>query len=65
MALRKADGVLKSVSKKFEERETADIGMNAPTVAVQNGMHVTPKGKVDELTTIEITHASSITVKPA
>jgi len=55
VALRKADGVPKAVQNKFEESETADMGMNAPTVAVQNWMNMTPKGKVDDLTTIEIT----------
>ena len=65
VALRKADGVPKAVQNKFEESETADMGINAPTVAVQNWMNMTPKGKVDDLTTIEITRASITAVKPA
>jgi hypothetical protein len=65
VALRKADGLPKAVQNKFEESETADMGMNAPTVAVQNWMNMTPKGKVDDLTTIEITRASITAVKPA
>ncbi|MGA9540296.1 MAG: hypothetical protein WBQ77_04510 [Methyloceanibacter sp.] len=65
VALRKADGLPKAVQNKSEESETADMGMNAPTVAVQNWMNMTPKGKVDDLTTIEITRASITAVKPA
>ena len=55
VALRKADGVPEAAKNKFAESETADMGMNAPTVAEQSWTNLTPSGGTSNLTTIEIT----------
>jgi hypothetical protein len=55
VALRKADGVPEAVRNKFEESETADMSMNAPTIAEQSWTELTPSGGTSNLTTIEIT----------
>jgi hypothetical protein len=55
VALRKADGVPEAVKNKFAESETADMGMNAPTVAEQSWNNLTPSGGTANLTTIELT----------
>lgn len=55
VALRKADGVPEAVQNQFEQSETADMGLNAPTVAEQSWTNLTPSGGASNLTTIEIT----------
>jgi len=59
VALRKADGPPKATENPFEESETSDMGMNAPTVAEQDWVELTPKGGVSDLTTIEVTDTIS------
>jgi len=55
VALRKADGVPEAVRNQFEKSETADMSMNAPTIAEQSWTDLTPSGGASNLTTIEIT----------
>lgn len=55
VALRKADGVPEAGKNKFAESETADMGLNAPTVAEQSWTNLTPSGGAANLTTIEVT----------
>ena len=55
VALRKADGPPAAAQDGFEANETADMGLNAPTIAEQNWMNLTPSGGVSDLNTIEIT----------
>ncbi len=53
VALRKADGPPAATENPFAEDETADMNMNAPTVAEQDWVEATPHGAKD-LTTVEI-----------
>jgi len=55
VAVRKADGPPAAAQDGFEANETSDMGLNAPTVAEQNWMALTPSGGVSDLNTIEIT----------
>jgi len=55
VAVRKADGPPAAAQDGFEANETADMGLNAPTIAEQNWMNLTPSGGVSDLNTIEIT----------
>lgn len=55
VALRKADGVPEAVENQFSKSETADMGLNAPTIAEQSWTNLTPSGGTSNLTTIEIT----------
>lgn len=55
VALRKPEGVPEAVENPFEESETEDMGMNAPTIAEQDWTTLTPSGGESDLTTIEIT----------
>lgn len=55
LAVRKADGVPEAVQNKFEQSETAGMGMNAPTIAEQSWTDLTPSGAASNLTTIEMT----------
>ncbi|MHA1517100.1 MAG: hypothetical protein ACTSYK_00700, partial [Alphaproteobacteria bacterium] len=55
VAVRKADGVPEAVQNKFEQSETAGMGMNAPTIAEQSWTDLTPSGAASNLTTIEMT----------
>jgi hypothetical protein len=55
VALRKADGPPAAAQDGFEANETADMSMNAPTVAEQSWTNLTPSGGVSNLTTIELT----------
>ncbi|MGI9382351.1 MAG: hypothetical protein ACR2PO_04295 [Methyloligellaceae bacterium] len=55
VAVRKADGPPAAAQDGFEANETADMGLNAPTISEQNWMSLTPSGGVSDLNTIEIT----------
>ncbi len=55
VALRKADGPPAATANPFEQSETEDMGLNAPTVAEQSWTNLTPSGGASNLTTIEIT----------
>ncbi len=55
VAIRKADGPPAAAQDGLEANETADMGLNAPTIASQNWMNLTPSGGVSDLNTIEIT----------
>lgn len=55
VALRKPEGVPEATEDQFEESETEDMGLNAPTVAEQDWTNLTPSGGESEETTIEIT----------
>jgi hypothetical protein len=55
VALRKADGPPAAAQDGFEANETADMGLNAPTIAEQSWTDLTPSGGTSNLTTIEIT----------
>jgi len=55
VAIRKPDGVPEAVQDQFEKSETADMGLDAPTVAEQSWTDLTPSGGASNLTTIEIT----------
>lgn len=55
VALRKADGPPAAAQDGFEENATADMGLDAPTIAEQNWTNLTPSGGVSDLNTIEIT----------
>jgi hypothetical protein len=55
VALRKPEGVPEATEDQFEESETEDMGMNAPTVAEQNWTTLTPAGGDSDETTIEVT----------
>jgi hypothetical protein len=55
VAIRQPDGPPAAAQDGFEANETADMGMNAPTVAEQSWTDITPSGDADNLTTIEIT----------
>lgn len=55
VALRKADGPPAATANPFAQSETADMGLDAPTVAEQSWTHLTPSGGASNLTTIEIT----------
>ena len=54
-AVRKANVVPEAVQNKFDQSETADMGMNAPTIAEQSWTDLTLSGEASNLTTIEIT----------
>lgn len=54
VALRKADGPPKTTESAIEDMETADMGLDAPTVAEQDWVEMTPSGASD-LTTVEVT----------
>ena len=55
VAIRQPDGPPAAAQDGFEANETADMGMNAPTVAEQSWTDITPSGDADNLTTVEIT----------
>lgn len=55
VAIRKADGPPAAAQDGFEANETADMGLDAPTISEQNWMNLTPSGGVSDLNTIEIT----------
>lgn len=55
VALRPADGPPAAAQDGFEANETADMGLDAPTVAEQDWTNLTPSGGVANLETIEIT----------
>ncbi len=55
VAVRKADGPPAAAQDGLEENETADMGLNAPTIASQNWMNLTPRAGVSDLNTLEIT----------
>lgn len=55
VALRKADGPPAAAQDGFEQSATADMGLDAPTIAEQNWTNLTPSGGVSDLNTIEIT----------
>lgn len=55
VAIRQPDGPPAAAQDGFEANETADMGMNAPTVAEQSWTDITPSGNADNLTTVEIT----------
>jgi len=55
LAIRQPDGPPAAAQDGFEANETADMGMNAPTVAEQDWTEMTPSGGVSDLTTIEVT----------
>jgi hypothetical protein len=55
VALRQADGPPAAAQDGFEANETADMGLNAPTIAEQSWTDLTPSGGASNLTTIEIT----------
>jgi hypothetical protein len=54
VAFRKSDAPPAAAQDGFEANETADMGLNAPTVAEQDWVETTPGGATD-LTTIEVT----------
>lgn len=55
VAVRQADGPPAAAQDGFEANETADMGLNAPTISEQNWTNLTPSGGVSDLNTIEIT----------
>lgn len=59
VALRKADGPPAAAQDGFEAEETADMSLNAPTVAEQDWVELTPAGGASDLTTIEVTDTIS------
>ena len=59
VALRKADGPPAAAQDGIEANETADMNMNAPTVAEQDWVEMTPSGGASDLTTIEVTDTIS------
>jgi hypothetical protein len=54
VAFRKSDSPPAAAQDGFEANETADMGLNAPTVAEQDWVEMTPAGATG-LTTIEVT----------
>lgn len=64
VAIRKPDGVPEAVQNQFEKSETADMGLDAPTVAVQSWTDLTPSGGASNLTTIEISATIAALNKP-
>jgi hypothetical protein len=59
LSVQQPDGPPAAAQDGFEANETADMGMNAPTVAEQDWVEKTPSGGVSDLTTIEITDTVS------
>jgi hypothetical protein len=64
VALRKHEGVPEAVESQFEESETDDMGLNAPTIAEQNWTALTPSGGESDETTIEVTATIAALNKP-
>ena len=55
VALRQPDGPPAAAQDGIEANETADMGLDAPTVAEQDWTETTPSGGVSNLETIEVT----------
>ena len=55
VALRQPDGPPAAAQDGIEANETAGMNMNAPTVAEQDWVEMTPSGGASDLTTIEVT----------
>ena len=55
VALRQPDGPPAAAQDGIEANETADMGLDAPTVAEQDWTEATPSGGVSNLETIEVT----------
>lgn len=64
VALRQPDGPPAAAQDGIEANETADMGMNAPTVAEQDWTEMTPSGGESDLTTIEVTDTIAAINKP-
>jgi hypothetical protein len=59
VALRKADGPPQTKEEGLVAEEEAGMDMNAPTVAEQDWVELTPSGGASELTTVEVTDTIS------